>query len=212
VNDFKTTSGALVKHNGLMLAQSIGTALTVFDLQCSFYQATRKVTVVVKDKLWVSLALDELDSYELQEDAYYDFGDCSSLEEFFERSIPVGRMINAAKEILYYATRKGSKVVLMVDREDDGFSNVLSQCCKYKGIYLSDLELECRTGSRGVGSCDKFRRLLVGYLRNSDYQSVRLFSDNRKNLKAFLDLRSDFCEILFEGYSVGAAGSLSVMM
>lgn len=212
MTDFKTTSGALVKHNGLMLAQSAGNALTVFDLQCSFYQATRKISVFVKDKLLASLALDDLDSYQLQEGAYYDFGDCSSMEEFFERSIPVARLINAAKEILYYATRKGSKVVLVVDREDDGFSNVLSRCCKYKGIYLPDLVLECRSGIRGVGSCDQFDRLLEGYLNNSDYQSVRLFSDNSENLKAFLDLRSAYDEILFEGYSAGVAGSLRVMM
>ena len=83
MTDFKTTSGALVKHNGLMLAQSVGNALTVFDLQCSFYQATRKISVFVKDKLLASLTLDDLDSYQLQEGAYYDFGDCSSMEEFF---------------------------------------------------------------------------------------------------------------------------------
>ncbi len=159
-----------------------------------------------------SLALEDLDDYMLQEGNYYDFGECSSLKEFCERLIPVGRLVGAVKEILFYATRKGSKVILMVGKGEDGFSSVLARCCKYQGVYLSNVELENRAGDNGVDSSSQFYRMVGRSLQNMDYQSVRLFSDNKDNLKAFLNLRSRFDELLFEGYWVGASGFPRVMM
>ena len=212
MTDIKTTSGALVKHNGLMLAQPNGNALTIFDLHSRLYQATEQIGVFVEDKMLASLTLPELDDYQLKEGAYYSLGGCSSLKEFCETLVPVGSLVNSVKDILYYATRRGSKVILMVDREDDGFSSSLTQCCRHQGIYLTDIEIECRSGSAGIDSCLQFDRMLGRYLGNRDYQSVRLFSDKKEHLQDFLNTQAKYNEILFEGYWVGSGGSLSVMI
>ena len=212
MTDIKTTSGALVKHNGLMLAQPTGNALTIFDLHSQLYQATEQIGVFVEDKMLASLTLPDLDDYQLQEGAYYSFGRCSSLKEFCETLIPVGSLVNSAKDILYYATRRGSKIILMVDKEDNEFSSILRRCCTLQGVYLTDIEIKCRSGSSGINSCHHFDRMLGRYLGNMDYQSARLFSDKKEYLQTFLSMRTKFSGILFEGYWVDSNGSLRVMI
>ena len=208
----KTTVGPLVKHNGLMLAKPAGNALTIFDLSAGHYRTKEKIRVLKNEEILKSISLNDLREHKLAGDERYDFGNCETLKEFCEQSIPVGRLVGLVKEILYHATRKGSKVVVVVEENRDDYLSVLSGCCQDQGIYLTDVAVLHRGQLYPGCPYDKVALMVTSYLGGMDYHSVRLFSDNQDHLDDFLSLRARFGELVFEGYWVGRNGDTRLKM
>ena len=162
----KGVTGSLVKHNGMMLAQTSGNGLTLFDLNSIL------------------------------------FGSPHRLE----------RLVIIAKEILYYATRKGSSLTVFLDPGDELSLANLNNCLKNQGLYLGKFEVEYRSDVENNRSISPVTILAKKQLELKKYVTVRLFSDHIETIEQFLLLQSTWSGVQFEGYAVSTTGSVTIML
>ena len=122
------------------------------------------------------------------------------------------RLVSIAKEILYYATRKGSSLTVFLDPGDELSLANLNNCLKNQGLYLGKFEVEYRSDVENNRSISPVTILVKKQLDLKKYVTVRLFSDHIETIEQFLLLQSTWSGVQFEGYAVSTTGSVTIML
>lgn len=122
------------------------------------------------------------------------------------------RLVSIAKEILYYATRKGSSLTVFLDPGDELSLVNLNNCLKNQGLYLGKFEVEYRSDVENNRSISSVTILAKKQLDLKKYVTVRLFSDHIETIEQFLLLQSTWSGVQFEGYAVSTTGSVTIML
>lgn len=122
------------------------------------------------------------------------------------------RLVSIAKEILYYATRKGSSLTVFLDPGDELSLANLNNCLKNQGLYLGKFEVEYRSNVENNRSISPVTILAKKQLELKKYVTVRLFSDHIETIEQFLLLQSTWSGVQFEGYAVSTTGSVTIML
>ncbi|MFL2526523.1 MAG: hypothetical protein ACJ0Q3_03445 [Candidatus Azotimanducaceae bacterium] len=122
------------------------------------------------------------------------------------------RLVSIAKEILYYATRKGSSLTVFLDPGDELSLVNLNNCLKNQGLYLGKFEVEYRSDVENNRSISSVTILAKKQLELKKYVTVRLFSDHIETIEQFLLLQSTWSGVQFEGYAVSTTGSVTIML
>lgn len=122
------------------------------------------------------------------------------------------RLVSIAKEILYYATRKGSSLTVFLDPGDELSLANLNNCLKNQGLYLGKFEVEYRSDVENNRSISPVTILAKKQLELKKYVTVRLFSDHIETIEQFLLLQSTWSGVQFEGYAVSTTGSVTIML
>ena len=120
--------------------------------------------------------------------------------------------VSIAKEILYYATRKGSSLTVFLDPGDELSLANLNNCLKNQGLYLGKFEVEYRSDVENNRSISSVTILAKKQLDLKKYVTVRLFSDHIETIEQFLLLQSTSSGVQFEGYAVSTTGSVTIML
>ena len=122
------------------------------------------------------------------------------------------RLVSIAKEILYYATRKGSSLTVFLDPGDELSLANLNNCLKNQGLYLGKFEIEYRSDVENNRGISPVTILAKKQLELKKYVTVRLFSDHIETIEQFLLLQSTWSGVQFEGYAVSTTGSVTIML
>lgn len=122
------------------------------------------------------------------------------------------RLVSIVKEILYYATRKGSSLTVFLDPGDELSLANLNNCLKNQGLYLGKFEVEYRSDVENNRSISPVTILAKKQLELKKYVTVRLFSDHIETIEQFLLLQSTWSGVQFEGYAVSTTGSVTIML
>ena len=122
------------------------------------------------------------------------------------------RLVSIVKEILYYATRKGSSLTVFLDPGDELSLANLNNCLKNQGLYLGKFEVEYRSDVENNRSISPVTILAKKQLELKKYVTVRLFSDHIETIEQFLLLQSSWSGVQFEGYAVSTTGSVTIML
>ena len=122
------------------------------------------------------------------------------------------RLVSIAKEILYYATRKGSSLTVFLDPGDELSLANLNNCLKNQGLYLGKFEVEYRSDLESNRGISPVTILTKKQLELKKYVTVRLFSDHIETIEQFLLLQSTWSGVQFEGYAVSTTGSVTIML
>lgn len=122
------------------------------------------------------------------------------------------RLVSIAKEILYYATRKGSSLTVFLDPGDELSLANLNNCLKNQGLYLGKFEVEYRSDVENNRRISPVTILAKKQLELKKYVTVRLFSDHIETIEQFLLLQSTWSGVQFEGYAVSTTGSVTIML
>lgn len=122
------------------------------------------------------------------------------------------RLVSIAKEILYYATRKGSSLTVFLDPGDELSLANLNNCLKNQGLYLGKFEVEYRSDVENNRRISPVTILAKKQLELKKYVTVRLFSDHIETIEQFLLLQSSWSGVQFEGYAVSTTGSVTIML
>ena len=122
------------------------------------------------------------------------------------------RLVSIVKEILYYATRKGSSLTVFLDPGDELSLANLNNCLKNRGLYLGKFEVEYRSDVENNRSISPVTILAKKQLELKKYVTVRLFSDHIETIEQFLLLQSTWSGVQFEGYAVSTTGSVTIML
>jgi len=182
--------------------------LTIFDIDETLFHTKAKVQVFKEGKVVKILDNQKYNSYQLRKGESFDYGQFKSAKIFKETSTPIAKVIKRAKRIIHFATRKGSKVIIVTARQDMDDKKLFKETFKAQGIDIGRVYVE-RAGNIGKETASENKVVIFKkYLDTNRYSRIRLFDDDKNNLKAFLSLRKQYPSVDFTGYQVFKSGNI----
>tara|TARA_B100000161_G_scaffold261483_1_gene229900 strand:+ start:209 stop:784 length:576 start_codon:yes stop_codon:yes gene_type:complete len=182
--------------------------LTIFDIDETLFHTQAKVQVIKEDKILRVLDNQQYNSYRLKKGESFNYGQFKSAKIFKETSMPIAKVIKRAKRIINFATRKGSKVIIVTARQDMDDKKLFKEAFKAQGIDIGRVYVE-RAGNIGKETASKNKVVIFKrYLDTGRYVRIRLFDDDKNNLNAFLSLEEEYPNVDFTGYQVFKSGNI----
>lgn len=185
--------------------------LTIFDIDETLFHTNAKIKVFKDKQLVKVLDNQEYNEYKLARGESFDYGQFKSAKIFKETSTPIARIINRAKRIIHFATKKGSKVIIVTARKDMDDKKLFKEAFKEQGIDIGRVYVE-RAGNLGKKTASENKTIIFkNYLDTNRYARIRLFDDSMENLKAFLSLRAYYPQTEFTAYKVYKNGNTRIL-
>ena len=182
--------------------------LTIFDIDETLFHTKAKVQVSKGGEIVRILDNQQYNSYRLKKGESFNYGQFKSAKIFKETSSPIAKVIKRAKRIIYFATRKGSKVIIVTARQDMDDKKLFKEAFKAQGIDIGRVYVE-RAGNIGKETASENKVVIFKrYLDTGRYARIRLFDDDKNNLKAFLSLQEEYPKVDFTGYQVFKSGNI----
>ena len=182
--------------------------LTIFDIDETLFHTKAKVQVAKEGKIVRILDNQQYNSYQLKKGESFHYGEFKSAKIFKETSTPIVKVIKRAKRIIHFATRKGSKVIIVTARQDMDDKKLFKEAFKAQGIDIGRVYVE-RAGNIGKKTASENKVLIFKkYIDTEYYARIRLFDDDKDNLKAFFSLQEEYPKVDFTGYQVFKSGNI----
>ena len=182
--------------------------LTIFDIDETLFHTNARIKVVQEKKVVQILDNQSYNNYKLKQGESFDYGQFKSAKIFKETSTPIAKVIKRAKRIIHFATRKGSKVIIVTARQDMDDKKLFKEAFKAQGIDIGRVYVE-RAGNIGKETASENKVVIFKkYLDTERYARIRLFDDDKNNLKAFLSLEEEYPKVDFTGYQVFKSGNI----
>lgn len=165
------------------------------DIDSTLFHTFAKIEVKDKktDKIIKELDNQEFNSYTLEDDEYFDFGQFKSAKFFKETSIPIEATVNRINKMISQIKKKESKskVIFLTARADFDDKETLLDTFREHGIdvdFKPNVYIE-RTGNMKSGTVEsKKEKVIMKYLKEGIYRRVRMLDDYVGNVKMFADL------------------------
>ena len=182
--------------------------LTIFDIDETLFHTKAKIKVMKSGKVVRELDNQQFNTYELKDGESFDFGQFRSAKIFKETSVPVVRMIKKAKAIVKANNNPHSRAIVCTARADFDDKHTFLQTFRDHGLPIDQMYVE-RSGNLGLGSSAENKKVVFRkYLNTKNYVKIRLYDDAMSNLKALLDLRSEYPNVEFEAWFVNHDGTV----
>lgn len=182
--------------------------LTMFDIDETLFHTKAKIKVVKDGKEVAELDNQEFNTYQLKAGEAFDFGQFKSAKIFKDTSTPIVRMIEKAKALVKAKNNPSSRAIIVTARADFDDKKMFLQTFRDHGLPIDQMHVE-RTGNLGIASPAEAKKVVFRkYLNTKNYTKTRLYDDAMSNLKAFLDLQSEYPSVTFEAWFVNSDGSI----
>lgn len=187
----------------------VGTGtLTIFDIDETLFHTKATVKVVKGGKVVRELDNQEFNTYERKDGEEFDFGNFRNAEYFRKTSTPIVKMVEKAKAIVKAKKNLHSRAIIVTARADFDDRDMFLQTFRDHGIPIDSMHVE-RSGNLGLSSPAEAKKVVFRkYLNTKNYTKTRLYDDAMSNLKAFLELQSEYPGITFEAWFVSSDGSV----
>ena len=184
-----------------------GAALTVWDIDDTLFETTAKVIVRRNGGSVMELTSSEFNHYKKQPGDTIDFSQFQDSRLFHETSKPIENMWKTAKRVLEnIGKRPGSRMVIVTARGDFDNKDLFLETFRKHGMDMSKVHVY-RAGNMAGGSSAERKKIIIREILDAgDYTEVRLFDDHEHNLRAFLELKSEFPDLTFKAFPVGKRG------
>lgn len=182
--------------------------LTIFDIDETLFHTKAMIKVVKDGKVVRELDNQQFNTYKLKAGEEFDFGQFRSAKIFRETSTPITRMIVKAKAIVKAKNNVASRAIIVTARADFDDKKMFLQTFRDHGLPIDQMHVE-RSGNLGISSPAEAKKVVFRkYLNTKNYTKTRLYDDAMSNLKAFLELQSEYPNIKFEAWFVNHDGSV----
>jgi len=182
--------------------------LTIFDIDETLFHTKAKVAVVKDGRVVRMLDNQEFNTYKRKPGEEYDFREFKSAEVFRRTSTPIVRMIEKAKAIVKAKNNSASRAIIVTARADFDDKNMFLQTFRDHGLPIDQMHVE-RSGNLGMDSPAEAKKVVFRkYLNTKNYIKTRLYDDAMSNLKAFLELQTEYPDVVFEAWFVNHDGSV----
>ena len=182
--------------------------LTIFDIDDTMFKTKARVRVIKNGKIVKILPPKAFNTYKLGSGEEYDFGEFKSAKVFQQTAVPIGRMIAKFNAILKNAVKTGSKVIIVTARSDMDDKKLFLDTFKSHGINIDKAHIY-RAGNLGLkGSAQAKAQVFRQFLDTNEYGRIRLFDDDKSNLKALLSLKSEYNDVEFEAWLANDKGQI----
>ena len=180
--------------------------LSIFDIDETLFHTKAKVQVLKDGKINKILDNQQFNSYKLKNGESFDYGQFKSAKIFKETSTPITKIIKKAKRIIHFAIRSGSKVIIVTARQDMDDKKLFKEAFEAQGIDIGKVYVE-RAGNIGKKTASANKVVIFKkYLDTGRYARVRLFDDDKNNLKAFMSLQKNYANVKFTAHQVLRSG------
>jgi hypothetical protein len=117
-------------------------------------------------------------------------------------------MINKAKAIVNAKKNPHSRAIIVTARSDFDDKEMFLQTFRDHGLPIDQMHVE-RSGNLGIDSPAEAKKVVFRkYLNTQNYTKTRLYDDAMSNLKAFLELQSEYPKVEFEAWYVNPDGTV----
>lgn len=182
--------------------------LTIFDIDETLFHTKAKVAVVKDGKVVRMLDNQEFNTYKRKPGEEYDFREFKSAEVFRKTSTPIVRMVEKAKAIVKAKSNTHSRAIIVTARADFDDKHMFLQTFRDHGLPIDQMHVE-RSGNLGIESPAEAKKVVFRkYLNTKNYIKTRLYDDAMSNLKAFLELQTEYPNVEFEAWYVSPNGSV----
>lgn len=182
--------------------------LTIFDIDETLFHTKAKVAVVKDGKVVRMLDNQEFNTYKRKPGEEYDFKEFRSAEVFRRTSTPIVKMIDKAKILVKAKNNPASRAIIVTARSDFDDKKMFLQTFRDHGLPIDQMHVE-RSGNLGIDSPAEAKKVVFRkYLNTKNYTKTRLYDDAMSNLKAFLELQSEYPNVEFEAWFVKEDGSV----
>lgn len=182
--------------------------LTIFDIDETLFHTKAMIKVVKDGKVVRELDNQQFNTYKLKAGEQFDFGQFSSAKIFRETSTPIAKMIAKAKAIVKAKSNPDSRAIIVTARADFDDKKMFLQTFRDHGLPIDQMHVE-RSGNLGIGSPAEAKKVVFRkYLNTKNFVKTRLYDDAMSNLKAFLELQSEYPNVKFEAWFVNEDGSV----
>ncbi len=187
----------------------VGTGtLTIFDIDETLFHTKAKVAVVKDGRVVRMLDNQEFNTYKRKPGEEYDFKEFKSAEVFRRTSTPISKMIEKAKAIVKAKKNPHSRAIIVTARADFDDKHMFLQTFRDHGLPIDQMHVE-RSGNLGLDSPAEAKKVVFRkYLNTQNYIKTRLYDDAMSNLKAFLELQSEYPNVTFEAWYVKPDGTV----
>jgi hypothetical protein len=182
--------------------------LTIFDIDETLFHTKAMIKVVKNSRVVRELDNQQFNTYKLKAGEEFDFGQFRSAKIFRETSTPITKMIAKAKAIVKAKSNPASRAIIVTARADFDDKKMFLQTFRDHGLPIDQMHVE-RSGNLGISSPAEAKKVVFRkYLNTKNYTKTRLYDDAMSNLKAFLELQSEYPNIKFEAWFVNHDGSV----
>ena len=187
------------------ISEAKNKGLTIFDIDDTMFKTKARVKVIPSGKI---LTPQQFNTYKLGRGEEFDFGEFKSAKLFQQTAVPIGKMIAKFKAILKNAVKSGSKVIIVTARADMDDKKLFLDTFRSHGIDIDKSHI-IRAGNLGMkSSAEAKAQVFKQFLDTNEYSRIRLFDDDKSNLKALLSLKDDYNDIEFEAWLANDKGQI----
>jgi hypothetical protein len=187
------------------ISEAKNKGLTIFDIDDTMFKTKARVKVMPSGK---TLTPQQFNTYKLGKGEEFDFGEFKSAKLFQQTAVPIGKMIAKFKAILKNAVKSGSKVIIVTARADMDDKKLFLDTFRSHGIDIDKSHI-IRAGNLGMkSSAEAKAQVFKQFLDTNEYSRIRLFDDDKSNLKALLSLKDDYNDIEFEAWLANDKGQI----
>lgn len=187
------------------ISEAKNKGLTIFDIDDTMFKTKARVKVMPSGKI---LTPQQFNTYKLGKGEEFDFGEFKSAKLFQQTAVPIGKMIAKFKAILKNAVKSGSKVIIVTARADMDDKKLFLDTFRSHGIDIDKSHI-IRAGNLGMkSSAEAKAQVFKQFLDTNEYSRIRLFDDDKSNLKALLSLKDDYNDIEFEAWLANDKGQI----
>jgi len=170
-----------------------GNAITFIDIDETTFNTYAKIGVMKNGKKIKSLTNQEFNTYDLQPGESFNFDEFRDSEVFNKTSKPIDLMIKKIQKLIDCIKLHGKteKVIFLTARADFNDKELFLKTFRQNGIDIDDASVYVeRSGNLTdiKNVADRKRYVIIKYLKSGKYSAVRMFDDDIKNLKTFIEL------------------------
>lgn len=170
-----------------------GNAITFIDIDETTFNTYAKIGIMKGGKRIKSLNNQEFNTYDLQPGESFNFDEFRDSEVFNKTSKPIDLMIKKIQKLIDCIKLHGKqeKVIFLTARADFNDKELFLKTFRQNGIDIDDASVYVErsgnlTNIKNVA--DRKKYVILKYLKSGKYSAVRMFDDDIKNLKTFIEL------------------------
>lgn len=163
------------------------TKLVFFDIDETVFHTYAKVNVVKNNQIIKKLTNQEFNSYKLNADEKFDFTEFQDSEIFYNTSKPIGNIVKLVKHYI----KRNDRVIFLTARSDFNDKERFLQTFRDNGIDIDkpNVYVERSGNLVNVKSVAERKKIIIKkYLKSGLYSIIKMFDDDKNNLKTFAEL------------------------
>jgi len=180
------------------LSSDYGSGITFVDIDETLFRTFAKIGVIKNGAIVKRLTNQEFNTYELQDDEEFEYGEFKNADMFRKTSIPIPKTVNRIKRMLQNIEIRDSRIILLTARSDMDNKHEFLQTFRDNGIDISKIYIE-RAGNFKSGTVpENKKKIVMKYLKLGNYRRVRIIDDSIENIKKFLSIEKNISQSIID--------------